>query len=58
MHITIVLGSFIIPVKQETRSQQRVRVGQETWRRENKEENSLWAMASGDLETCSITVSS
>lgn len=57
MHTTTVLGPFIIPVKQETRSQQRVKVGQETWRRENKEENSLWAIASGELETCSITVS-
>lgn len=56
MHATTVLVSFIIPVKEETRSQQRVRMREETWRRENKEENSLWEMASGELEICSITV--
>lgn len=58
MHTTTVLGSFITPVKQETRSQQsKDGGGNMEERKKIKKKTSLWAMASEELETCSIIVS-
>lgn len=49
-------GVFYYPSKRENKVSAEIRMGEETWRRENKEENSLWEMASGELEICSIIV--
>lgn len=57
MHTTTVLGSFITPVKQETRSQQSKDGGGNMEERKKMKKTSLWAMASEELETCSIIVS-
>lgn len=50
-------GVFYYPSKTGNKVSAESKGGAGNMEERNKEENSLWAMASGELETCSITVS-